>query len=798
MKSSALAAGVRQLRDKMAVLERRDDSDEQLLHAFTAQRDHSAFAALVRRYGPLVQGVCRRVLHHAQDAEDAFHATFKIAAVLVMAATLLGGAGWGFLSAARQPTTPDAAHGVDIPRSAKNEPAKNEPAKTEQIHGRVLALDGTPKAGAKLQLLNKEGELKQLGESGADGRFSIAIPKRLKRKDRGWETLWPALLAQAEGAGVDYLSLDRHQPDHPLELRLTNDHPIRGRIVNTEGKPIAGVRVGVRSIDTYANNSLDSFLVAWKKRPFNQGPLTGEKLLWFRATSPLTAISNADGRFILSGVGTERFVKLDLQGAGIAEAHLFIINRAGFDPKPYNQASLDNIPKGRERLALRMMLHGPDVTVVAEPEKVIRGTIQDADSGKELPNVIVHLEPSDDAAERRASRIQTDARGRYEFHGIPRAKAYRLVSESDPIRGYLASQVRLANNAAGYSPLTADLRLKKGVIVSGKAIDRATGKFVPGGAKVCILADNPFAKDYQRFGFSDSAEDHYKYRADTDAHGVFRVVTIPGPVVVMGRSGESRTTGNFLDDLKYTLPIPDPKYPQYFSKSPDGVWTYYNRFGGGQGGVDGNFCKVLDIEPGLAVVHQDIVLERASALEVKIQDAGGRPVSGVWAADFASTPFTEPLWVEGPCCPVYSLEVRKPRRLVFYEPKQKLVGSLALKGDETAPLVVRLRSTGAIEGRLLDGDGKPLAGVVVDASYPHYAAQQIHQMLHEAKQAVTDATGAFALDDLIPELKFELSFRLGKRRFERETRPADPAIQLKPGECRDIGTLKLKRVGDAK
>jgi RNA polymerase sigma factor (sigma-70 family) len=52
--------------------------DEELLEQFVAQRDEAAFAALMRRHGPMVWSVCRRALVHRQDAEDAFQATFLV------------------------------------------------------------------------------------------------------------------------------------------------------------------------------------------------------------------------------------------------------------------------------------------------------------------------------------------------------------------------------------------------------------------------------------------------------------------------------------------------------------------------------------------------------------------------------------------------------------------------------------------------------------------------------------------------------------------------------------------------
>src|ERR1700730_7668288 len=75
-----LSTVIHHLRRAMVSGDRNAFSDAQLVECFLSGRDEAAFEELVRRHGPMVLGLCRRILKDGHDSEDAFQATFFVLA----------------------------------------------------------------------------------------------------------------------------------------------------------------------------------------------------------------------------------------------------------------------------------------------------------------------------------------------------------------------------------------------------------------------------------------------------------------------------------------------------------------------------------------------------------------------------------------------------------------------------------------------------------------------------------------------------------------------------------------------
>jgi RNA polymerase sigma factor (sigma-70 family) len=517
-------------------------------------------------------------------------------AVLALAAAVAVvalGIGVGALksTAAGQPPDKPVPAGGDKGQAKDAKPAPDTPKKVA-VSGRVLGPDGQPLAGAKLVLLHWDNGPADLGTSGADGRFKVEVPADRRAT---------YLVARAEGFGVDFSALGRDDRGQEAELRLVKDHAVSGRVVDTQGKPVAGAKVVATKLEVYEDNSLAPFLAEWKAGQRVEVGLV--KLVWRADGVLLAATTGADGRFSLPGGGAERVLTLRVRGTGIAESEVLVANRDGLDPKPYNQARADRLAEMRvARTGMSgTLLSGPDVSVVAEAEKPVRGVVKDADTGKPRAGVRVFLKHDEGERLVPPLRATTDAEGRFEVRGAHKARSYALEVEDDLEAAYVGAYARAADTA-GYEPVTIDVKVKKGVIITGKVINAATKKALPGVASVAVLSDNPFVKDYPEL------TSRGLYPQATGEDGTFRLMTIPGPVLLMG-GPDYRRLPDGLAANGFLPAVPDPKYPQYFDKRFNG--RAYFGVGGTVGFVQGNFCKVLELKPDAGVVTQDILVEPA-------------------------------------------------------------------------------------------------------------------------------------------------------------------------------------------
>jgi RNA polymerase sigma factor (sigma-70 family) len=78
MAGGRVRTALRQLKSAAVVRGGSGVSDAQLLEQFLTHQSQIAFETLLRRHGPMVLSVCRRVLQNQHDAEDAFQATFLV------------------------------------------------------------------------------------------------------------------------------------------------------------------------------------------------------------------------------------------------------------------------------------------------------------------------------------------------------------------------------------------------------------------------------------------------------------------------------------------------------------------------------------------------------------------------------------------------------------------------------------------------------------------------------------------------------------------------------------------------
>ena len=371
--------------------------------------------------------------------------------------------------------------------------------------GKVVGSDGKPVKGAKVWMYTpgtRSTPLTMRAMSDADGKFSFTV-KRIEfpgsDDHRFVQPMYNgAIVATLTGSGPGWQMSPMPAAAQSREigvlvptLRLaTDDVPIEGRILDLQGKPIAGATA--RVIGLYRPNEVDlgqfhKTLVAERhSRHVIFHHLTGIEEYELRHGQLDVVVppakSGGDGRFILRGVGRERVAIVRIEGESIETRDVFVMTR------PSETLTVNQYKEEDAQFPLsRHTYYGCKFDHAAAPSRPVFGVVREAGTGRPVPGATVACEHVGGSIESDPLRCVTvaDDRGRFKLVGVPAKPGCRLVAIA-PIAEALVRNSAEIPQPPGLGPISLDLEMPRGVWVSGRVVDRDTNKPVRRDSLLCL------------------------------------------------------------------------------------------------------------------------------------------------------------------------------------------------------------------------------------------------------------------------------------------------------------------------
>jgi RNA polymerase sigma factor (sigma-70 family) len=738
-------------------------------------------AALRAVSGP-AEAVPAQVAALVQGAAAGTATNHKLLGVLLLAATLVAACAGAHALMPAQPARaePPPAPRVkpDLGAKPADAPAEKEKATTTEVRGRVLGPDGKPVAGAKvvLPVYKKEDDYDVIDVATTDeaGNFAGKVPAPKEGAVAG-----RMLVARAAGFGPDWLDIDAVPPESAVTFKLVKaEVVVRGRVLTLEGKPVAGATVRLTALSAPNMGDLTEAFKLWQTDYPRAAALVPKHLFNSPATGlPRTLTTGDDGRFEIAGAGDGRLLSVSMQGDTIEHVTVRVATVAEFDPKTVPAAPKQ--PPGR-RLPPAPPLYGPTFDHPARPTQIVTGVVRDKKSGKPLANVGVTGRVW--GYSENAVYAHTDAEGRYRLVGLPKAAERRLIFLSGDKDAAYLGQSKTLPEGEGLTPITADVELARGVVITGRVTDKETGKPIVGGVRYVPLSGNTELAKLP--GLDIHVDGAMTYPLDAD--GRFRIVAPPGLGLVLARA-EDRNRGARVYTQVHLTPE-DLKKP-YF-KVADGLGEIYISAAGHLDSLIGtNAFRVIEPPDGAEPLAVNFAVDPGKSVTGRVEDPDGKPLAGATFAGLGS------VWVgaerrEDATFTAVALDPDHPRSVAVVHPQRKLAAVMQLRGDEKEP-VVRLKPWGEVKGCVQDADGKPLAGVALRLSFLDRTVAGAADAAQLSREPIiTDKEGMFRVDVPFGGQEFRIVLMHGTQRFDAGKQL--DKLSVKSGEVKDLGAVKTK------
>jgi len=651
-----------------------------------------------------------------------------------------------------------------LPLADAPEPGPDAGA-TMTVHGRVVDPAGKPVPGATVYF-DRPAEYPKRQDSprataGADGRFTIDLDRaavEVSRNDGPWQR--PSLGAAAPGYAPAWVDAEKAGPGD-LELRLVaDDVPVRGRLLDPQGRPVAGATVKVTGIETLRDGAAAEML--------KDGVLNNAKVVsYFGApwSDPPTLTTGADGRFEVRGVGRDRLVMLEVAGPGLerSEVHALAHVTAVAPPPPPRPDS--NLMEYRH-VPVATPVVAASFDHVVGPTKPITGVVRSKATGKPVAGVKVYANVR---ATRSQANGETDAEGRFRLVGLRKGDVYDVHASPAAGLPVLGAEATL-RDTEGLKPLEVDLLLPGGVPLHGRLVDKVTGEPVP-------VGNVSYVKPLDNL-----AEGQGTWSSPPTSGAEFTLSVPPGrglvAVNVRGRNAsytrarldpadKGKGIGSFEDGE--TLRFPMDAYNAYkFIDVPADAK---------------DFAVTLEANPG-------------PTRRGRLVDPDGKPVVGAQA--YGLTGDWQVRTLETADFRILGVETGHDRVVAFTHRARRLAGSVVVPGPGDEPMTVTMAPCGAAVGRLVDEDGLPMAGVRLRSVPNDGEGKRLPigtGFWPEGEHVRSDADGRFRIDGINPTLSLTVDVE-GPYRSGFYLRPDAIMGKLKarPGETVDLGEVHAKYV----
>ena len=692
------------------------------------------------------------------------------------------------VSSETEPKTPAPADGkgeMKSPAAAgRNESTQSDRKADDEllsISGRVLDPAGKPAAQANVEIVQpcrsfwKKAATLAAGKTNDGGQFRLEFRKS-ELAAAGFEPRNPAaLVASLPGFGAAWCDCDPTKADQQTSLQLVADEPVEGRVIDLEGRPVAGVKAEVISLTTNRKNDLSAWLASLKNGvpTFVVGdePLLdagdGEKpdrFLEANLHGQWKSTTDGDGRFRIAGLGHDRAARIELAGSGIAVAEITVVTRSMESLKVlFAGANMDKRPT---------VYYGSHFQYAAEPSQPVEGVVRDAKTGKGLARR---------GGRQRAGRripqgdwiADYDLRREWSLSARRHAQGAGESNLGNPGRWRTVFRARVRRaGSTGFRADQARPRTAARCVDSG-ARDRQSQRRTGQRRQMSSVPwpDNPNAKGMVEFSQGAGLWNRYL----TDPDGRYALVGLPGRgLVLVEDPSRPYSSGQGFRE------IPDlPGLSEFMKWTVRPIAEYTTAI------------KKTRIGPDDQEIRVDFELSPGKRLTLKLVDPEGQPITGVEV---------QGLWPKGqhlsqsnigPAANVEGLLPDERRLVLLYQRSRNLGKAIRVswKDNGPSPMTVKLEPCGALKARLLDKRGDPVHNGVIRFSI-YWGKDGSPSDGSLSDYDATDSNGHMNCKGLLPGADYFVlcdSPQLGPNRIEYVIEN----LFVSPGETIDLGEFDV-------